>query len=58
MENVAYNYTLAFGTCKSFGSVYSFCISVYNRSYVPVIKFKDLINKYGKPATCVPLVTA
>ena len=57
MENVAYNYTLAFGTCKSFGSVYTFCISVYNRSYFPVVTFKDLINKDGKPTTSFKLAT-
>ena len=58
MENVAYNYTLTFGTCESFGSVYSFCISVYDRSYFPVLKFKDLINKDGKPTTSFKLATS
>ena len=57
MENVSYNYTLTFGTCNIFGSVYSFCISVYDRSYFPVLKFKDLINKYGKPATSFKVAT-
>ena len=32
-ENVAYNCTLSYGTCESFGSVYSFHINVYGRSY-------------------------
>ena len=30
-ENVAYNYTLTYGTCKSSGSVYSFFIHIYVR---------------------------
>ena len=33
-ENVAYNRTLSYGTCQSFGSVYSVCIDVYNRSHI------------------------
>ena len=33
MENIAYNCTLTYGTCESFGSVYSFCINVNDRSY-------------------------
>ena len=33
MENVTYNFTLTYGTCKSFGSLYSFRINVYDRSY-------------------------
>ena len=57
MENVAYNYTPAFGTCKSFGSVYSFCISVYDRSYFSVLKFKDLINEDSKLTTSFKLAT-
>ena len=32
IENVAYNFTLIYGTCESFGSVYAFYINVYNRS--------------------------
>ena len=28
MENVAYNFTLSYGTCESFRSVYSFSINV------------------------------
>ena len=35
MENITYNYTLTCGTCESLGSVYSFCINVYDRSYFP-----------------------
>ena len=35
-ENVEYNCTLTYGTCKSFGSVYSFIINVYNISYFTV----------------------
>ena len=33
MENVTYNCTLTYGTCKSFGIVYSFFINVYDISY-------------------------
>ena len=33
MENVAYNFTLTYGTCESFGSLYSFHVNVYFRSY-------------------------
>ena len=32
VDNFAYNFTLTYGTRKIFGSVYSFCISVYDRS--------------------------
>ena len=34
MENVAYNCTLTYGTCEVLGSVYSFFINVYDRSYL------------------------
>ena len=34
MKYVAYNCTLSYSTCYSFGSVYSFCINVYDRSYL------------------------
>ena len=33
MENITYNCTLNYGTCKNFVIVYSFCINVNNRSY-------------------------
>ena len=33
IENVTYNYTLTYGTCESFGSIYSFCINVYSRFF-------------------------
>ena len=35
MENVTYNCTPTYGTRKSFVSVYSFCINVYDKSYFP-----------------------
>ena len=57
MENVAYNYTPAFGTCESFGSVYTFCISVYDKSYFSVLKFKDLIKEDGKLTKSFKLAT-
>ena len=34
MDNVVYNCTLFYGTCQSFGIIYSFFINVYNRSYL------------------------
>ena len=33
-ENVVYICTLSYGTCNSFGSVYSSYINVYERSYL------------------------
>ena len=47
MENVAYNFTLTYGTCDSFGSVYSFFINIYERSYFLVPPIKDLIKEDG-----------
>ena len=29
MENFTYNYTLTYGTCEIFGSLYSFRVNVY-----------------------------
>ena len=49
MENVTYNCTLTYGTCKSPGSLYSFCINVYNRSYFLLLPIIDLINQDGEP---------
>ena len=33
MDNVAYNFTLSYGTCYIFWSVYLFFINLYDRSY-------------------------
>ena len=52
-----YNCTRTYGTCKSFGSVYSFCINIYGRSCLPVLTIKNLINKYGNATTPFKLVT-
>ena len=57
MENVAYNFTLTYGTCESFGSVYSICINVYDRSYFLFLPIKDLINEDVDPTTPFKLVT-
>ena len=54
---MTYNCTLTYDTCKSFGSVYSFRIHVYGRSYFPVLTIKDLINKDGDPTTAFKLAT-
>ena len=32
-ENIEYDCKLTYGTCASFGSLYSFCVNVYGRSY-------------------------
>ena len=57
MEKVAYNYTHSYGTCYSFGRVYSFCINVYNTSFYPVLPIKDLINDDGEPTKPLKLAT-
>ena len=57
MENVAYNFTLSYGTCESFGSAYSFCINIYNISYFLVLPIKDMINKDSKLTTLFKLAT-
>ena len=51
MENVAYNYTLNYGTCESFGSVYSFYINVYHRLYFSSTTNKRPNKKDGEPIT-------
>ena len=35
MENVMYDSTVTYGTYASFGSLYSLCINLYDRSYFP-----------------------
>ena len=57
MDNVAYNCTLSYGTCEIFGSVYSFCINVYDRSYFLVLPIKDLMHEDGKPTILFKLAT-
>ena len=57
METVAYNCTLFYGTWDIFGSVYSFFIHEYDRSYFPVLSFKDIINEDREPTTPFKLVT-
>ena len=57
MENVAYNCALTYGTCKSFGSVYSFCINVYKRSYSPGTTDQRSDKKDGEPTTPFKLAT-
>ena len=57
MDKVAYNCTLSYGTCESFGSIYPFCINVYDISYFPVPRIKDLINKDGNATTPFKLAT-
>ena len=34
-ENVAYDFKLTYGTCVSFGILYSLCINAYSGSYFP-----------------------
>ena len=57
MENVMYNCTLTYGICESFGSLYSFQMNLYIRSYFLVLQVKDLINKDGDTAKLFKLVT-
>ena len=47
MENIAYNFTLTYGTCEGFGSVYSICINVYHRSYFSV-STNQRYDKWGR----------
>ena len=51
MQNIAYDRTPTYGTCTSFGRIYSCLINVYSRSYLPVIPKTNLINKYREPTT-------
>ena len=57
MDNVTFNYILTYFTYKSFGSIYSFNINVYGRSYFPVLTIKHLIKKDGDPTTSYKLAT-
>ena len=47
MENISCDGTPTDGTCALFGSLYSFHVNVYTRSYLPVLPVNDLINKDG-----------
>ena len=57
MENVEYNCTLSYGTCKSFGNLYSFCINVYARSYFFGSTNQRSDKKDGNPTTPFKLAT-
>ena len=57
MENVAYNCTLSYGTCYIFGSVYSFCINLYDRSYLYGSTLQISDKKDGDPTTLFKLAT-
>ena len=52
-----YDCTITYGTCESFGSLYSFQVNVYRISYLPVLLIKVLINKDGDPTTPFKLAT-
>ena len=51
MENVAYNCTLTYGTCASFGSLYSFRVNLYGISYFPgtTSQILDQLRKLTTP---------
>ena len=53
-----YNCTVTYGTCESFGSVYSFCINVYDVSYFLILPIKYLINEDGEPTKPLKLTTS
>ena len=57
MENIANICILTYGTCKILGSVYSFCVNLYDKSYFPVLPIQDVINKDSGPTIRFKLAT-
>ena len=57
MDNVAYICTLSYGTCWSFGSVYSFTFMYTADHIFPVLPIKYLINEDCDPITPYKIAT-
>ena len=57
MENVAYNCTISYGTCRVSEAYIHFTFMYTTDHIFPVLPIKDLINGYGDPTTSYKLAT-
>ena len=57
MDNVTCNFTLAYCTCTSFVSLYSFCIIFSTDQIILVLPTNDLINEDDEPTMPFKLAT-